>query len=455
MAHFDPISFLPEDKIGPALQNLAQTQQAIGNAKIQEMQGQITAFNNLLDVSLEGLMTKHQEEVVGDVDKFKDHAAELYRNAFEGGGRPNFKDISTLNTEKKQILYKVNQSKFLQDQYKQAMLKASVLGDKIGPTVKDDLTKWLHQSETIGATADPMSLVNMKYDMLDMTDDYDKLIKGTKDSALKSPQSVMNPKTGKEERRVIWDPKEQSDVIWDNIPRISDFWTKKAGGDTRKGKQMYDAWTQEQSVNALDLQGGTTVNNFVSGFGGDKDKFKLMPKVAPDGQVDYNFTSKPMSLRAGPYKGDVGNIHRDANGKWTKKISQVLVEKPDGSFSLGGESDMQSFMQMLISQGEKVSKTERGELIMELNPNDVNQLAWLPIEFMKADQHGLDFNNPESPISNYPYPKEKPGFSAPGFIKNTMDWMTGKGGKPKELKSKTVVQDGYTYTLNEETGQYE
>jgi hypothetical protein len=33
--------------------------------------------------------------------------------------------------------------------------------------------------------------------------------------------------------------------------------------------------------------------------------------------------------------------------------------------------------------------------------------------------------------------------------------MTGKGGKPKELKSKTVVQDGYTYTLNEETGQYE
>jgi hypothetical protein len=373
MAHFDPISFLPEDKIGPALQNLAQTQQAIGNAKIQEMQGQITAFNNLLDVSLEGLMTKHQEEVVGDVDKFKDHAAELYRNAFEGGGRPNFKDISTLNTEKKQILYKVNQSKFLQDQYKQAMLKASVLGDKIGPTVKDDLTKWLHQSETIGATADPMSLVNMKYDMLDMTDDYDKLIKGTKDSALKSPQSVMNPKTGKEERRVIWDPKEQSDVIWDNIPRISDFWTKKAGGDTRKGKQMYDAWTQEQSVNALDLQGGTTVNNFMNPWG-VKEKPVLFTYDESKNKT-WSFPQYPINYTKGDVKGSVVGVKKIGD-EWYGSFSAPLIDE--------------KMRKNLFQQGaiETVDKENNKVYLVKLDASDYGAVEGAGLKLEDADLAG-------------------------------------------------------------------
>ena len=402
MAYFAPISFSPGNPFGEALQ---QTTSQIAQAKAIQRE----EMKALVDVSLEGVHSRFQEEVSKGVNEFKADAAKIYSEQGRFGKPLDFKEYAKLQTKKKEILAKVNHARMLTDAYYDSIANAAKLkadparGNILDPQSEVDISNWLTDGKSIFDKVDPRSLVRRRYGMQEMTADYDELTKQTKESAIKSPKSVINPRTGKEERRIIYDPMEQADAVWNGSPQIAGFWTKEANGDVRKGRELFDEWAKNQAIDALDLQGGGThVYNYMGGFGGEKDKGTLYPYRNREGNMAFNFESKPMQLKAGKYIGDVGEIQRNPDGTWYKTISQVYIQQPDGAMALATEAERDAYIATYEKEnGQKVSKTERGGLVMRLTPSDVNQLAWLPFNFMNADQYGLHFDNPDNPIEGY------------------------------------------------------
>jgi hypothetical protein len=408
MAYFQPISFSPGNPFGEALQETTDRITQMKAVQREEMKA-------LVDVSLEGVMLDFQDEVSKDVNQFKTDAARIYSEQGRFGKPLDFKEYAKLQTKKKTILAKVNHARMLTDAWQTTITEAAKLkADPVRGNILDDSTEpaleaWKNDGKGIWDKTDPRSLVRRRYGMQEMTADYDAITKQTKESAIKSPQSVIN-KAGKEERRIIYDPMQQEDAIWQGAPQIANFWVKEAGGDERKGREMFDQWLKNQSIDALDLQGGGThVYNYMGGFGGEKDKGTLYPYKNPQGKIAYNFESEPMELKSGKFIGRIGQIARNDDGTWDKVISQVMVEQPDGTMSVATADELANYISMYEKQsGGKVSRTERGELVLKLTPADVNQLAWLPFEFKNAEQYGLSFQRPEEPIEGYnPFTKSK------------------------------------------------
>ena len=407
MAYFQPISFSPGNPLGEAIQ---QTAAQIGQMKAIQRE----EMKALVDVSLEGVMSNFQDEVSRDLNKFKTDAARVYAEQGRFGKPLDMKEYAKLQTKKKEILAKVSHAKLLTDYWETTIAEAAKLkSDPVRGNILDESTEpameaWKNGKESIWDKPDPRTLVRRRYGMQEMTADYDAITKQTKESALKSPQSVI--RNGREERRIIYDPMQQADAIWEGAPQIQNFWVKEAKGDTRLGREMYDQWLKNQSVDALDLQGGGThVYNYIPGFGVGNDKFNIFPYKNREGNIAYDFSSQPMDLKAGQFIGKVGQIYRNPDGTWDKVISQVSLENPDGSFSAATPEQLSDYIAKYEKEsGQKVSRTERDELVMKLTPSDVNQLAWLPIAFQKSEEHGLSFKNPEEPIKNYsPYKSQR------------------------------------------------
>ena len=401
MAYFQPISFSPGNPLGETIQQTTDRITQMKAVQREEMKA-------LADVSLEGVHARFQEEVSKGVDEFKSNAAKIYSEQGRFGKPLDFKEYAKLQTKKKEILAKVNHAKMMTDAYYDTLAEAAKLkadparGNILDPQSEVDINSWPTDGKSIFEKVDPRTLVRRRYGMQEMTQDYDELTKQTKESAIKSPKSVINKATGKEERRIIYDPMEQADAVWNGSPQIAGFWTKEANGDVRKGRELFDTWAKNQAIDALDLQGGTNVYNYISGFGGDTNKSNLYPYLNKQGNMAFNFESKPMQLKAGKYIGDIGEIQRNPDGTWYKTISQVYVEQPDGTLVAATGDDLENYIAMSEKEsGLKVSKTERGGLVMRLTPSDVNQLAWLPFNFMNADQYGLHFDNPDNPIEGY------------------------------------------------------
>ena len=408
MAYFQPISFSPGNPFGEALQETTDRITQMKAVQREEMKA-------LVDVSLEGVMANFQKEVSKGVDEFKTDAAKIYSEQGRFGKPLDFKEYAKLQTKKKEILAKVNHARVMTDAYYTAITEAAKLkADPVRGNILDESTEpalqsWLTDNVSIFEKTDPRALVRRRYGMQEMTADYDAITKQTKESAIKSPKSVIN-RAGKEERRIIYDPMQQEDAIWQGAPQVANFWVKEAGGDERKGREMFDQWLKNQSIDALDLQGGGThVYNYISGFGGDTNKGALYPYKNAQGQMAYNFEKEPMELKAGKYIGRIGEIHRNDDGTWDKTISQVLVEQPDGTMAVATDAELANYISMYEKQsGRKASRTDRDELILKLTPADVNQLAWLPFEFMDAEKYGLSFKRPEEPIEGYnPFIKSK------------------------------------------------
>ena len=87
MAYFQPISFAPPTALGDTIEDVT--------AKIAQAKAiQREELKALVDVSLEGVMGRFQEEVSNDLNKFKTDAAKVYA---EGGrfGKPlDFKEYA-------------------------------------------------------------------------------------------------------------------------------------------------------------------------------------------------------------------------------------------------------------------------------------------------------------------------------------------------------------------------
>lgn len=160
-----PISFLPKDEITPAIQNLGETLSQINQSKIARKQEQIKSFEGLIDVSLQGIKNGHYEEAMGDLSSMTDRAKQIYMQA-ENENRPvNYKESLELSNQKKDLLYKVNTSKMLMDDYTKAMIDAAKLDKdhKLDPRTPKALNDWLNSKEPINSKAFPSSLVSSIY----------------------------------------------------------------------------------------------------------------------------------------------------------------------------------------------------------------------------------------------------------------------------------------------------
>ncbi|GEM_PF-2767691 len=160
-----PISFLPQDTITPAIQNLGQSLSAISQRKMAQQQGIIDQYMKLVDVSLEGTQANHRDEILGDLDTFKQKAADVFVKAEQNNAVPNYKDLTAIEQDKKSILTKVTDSQLLVNRYKQAMLYAAELKKKgeLAPSSEAALNDWVTTKTPIAKAADPMTLIDTQY----------------------------------------------------------------------------------------------------------------------------------------------------------------------------------------------------------------------------------------------------------------------------------------------------
>ena len=192
-----PISFLPQDTITPAIQNLGQNLQQITALKMADQDKQIAQFKQLVAVSMEGVRSNHRDEILRDSEKFRQEAADKFIKAEQENREPNYKDVLDIEQKKNVILSKVAKSQLLEQAYQQAMNKAMVLqaNNKLDPTSMDALDKWATNIESVDKTNDPRLLIKEQYtpvEALKITRDY---FKDRRDRAMKT-QTLSTDEAG-------------------------------------------------------------------------------------------------------------------------------------------------------------------------------------------------------------------------------------------------------------------
>ncbi len=227
-----PISFLPQDKIDQGIQNLGNTLSQINESKIARKQQQIEGFKSMIDVSLQGIKNGHYEEAMGDLDKLTNASRDIYIKA-ENENRPvTAMESLKLSNLKKDLLYKVNTSKMLMDDYTNAMVEAAKLEQqqKLAPGVKQKLQDWLNAKEPIGSKQFPSTLIETIYS----PEERAKLEKMVAD-AVNAEETMVPGPGGTFNKNVYRDPKaiaDQANKFLTNNPKY--LATLRANGEDPK-----------------------------------------------------------------------------------------------------------------------------------------------------------------------------------------------------------------------------
>lgn len=371
MSKYRPISFLPEERISPAIQNLGKTLSGIQAAKNQEMAGQIQAFQNLVELSMEGMVRRHQEEVMGESEKFKSKAAKMYADAFDSGRRLNYKEYIDLKTEKKNLLHKVNQSKYLKERYNQAMLEAARLerAGKLDPESKAALDKWINTKSTIEKTVDPMGLVDTKFDFLDFQKANDEYFKFARTKAEKETK-VVGDKT-------VWaytaeEVTRDAEVLWDGMPdKPKRAFERKSGPENTR--QKYIDWAVNRYSGTGERKASRT-NIYPPGY----DKSWKSQYLLQDGMVTFKSgTSRNMLVGKALTTTDGDGIaagtlfepnHIKKKEDGSLVVTGVTTEKTDGS-------------KLTITKDEKTGEISIDEDKTKLKRTEVE----IPYEQIKTD----------------------------------------------------------------------
>ena len=209
-----PISFLPQDRIDQGIQNLGETLSKINESKRARKKEQIDQFKSLIDVSLQGIKNGHYEEAMGDLDKLNERATQIYVKA-ENENRPvNFKESLELSNAKKDLMYKVNTSKMLMDDYQKTTQRAALLQQqgKLDPATGVALGDWLNSKKPVNETTFPSTLIQEQYtpqEVYKLQDEAIGRIQGTgiattmPDGKIKS-ETYKDPETIKKEVDLLW-----------------------------------------------------------------------------------------------------------------------------------------------------------------------------------------------------------------------------------------------------------
>ena len=157
----NPISFLPQDTINPAIQNLGATQGAINQQQIGQQEGLRNQFQSLIDASYGNIWANDQKEVAQDWDKLKSDAVNVFKKASELGGPVNQMDYADLMRQHKDLLTKVATAQQYKDDWAKAVTQAALLNQKqqLAPGVMDKLNAMRDNPGSIYNRPVPSSLI--------------------------------------------------------------------------------------------------------------------------------------------------------------------------------------------------------------------------------------------------------------------------------------------------------
>lgn len=121
------ISFLPDDTINPAIQNLAKTISADNERRIAQAESMQKQFQALLDVSYEGTLANHQQELMTDWEKLRGKAISIFSKASDNGVPVNMVEYAGLMKQHKELIAKAEYAKSLKADYMRTVTEAAKL----------------------------------------------------------------------------------------------------------------------------------------------------------------------------------------------------------------------------------------------------------------------------------------------------------------------------------------
>lgn len=450
MAYFQPISFLPQDTVTPAIQNLGATLGNINQSKIAQQEQNIAQFNNLLDISYEGALLANQKEITDDLDNFRKKAADIYSRAAKTGGRPNFEEFTKLKTDQKNITYKVNQSQFLQEQYKKAAAEMTKLktAKKLDPSSEKLLDEWVKTPKKIAETVDPMSFVKVLYTPEEALLDLDKVMNVPVANAVKKTTLERDPKSGQYYNVVNYDPTSDLSTALAGSPRIMEALVNNYGSPAA----VMNLLKSRYDVSGKTLAGGNVYNYGGGGNSTPKPKYNLTQK---DGYNYVQFAENTIPT------AQYGNIQ--VLGMENTPSGVMVVAKAPHKYT---EADRTAAVKRGASKDE-IRKID------ELMGNTVMEDKKIPYSDIKAElekSHG-DFDkgsetyNLERAFNHVNGSKYAPPAAAPPepekpnaiqAAKNIWNKITGdkETSKPAKLSGKinpSDLQVGKLYDVNGQT----
>lgn len=339
-----PFSFQNPDYIGPALHDLGNSLNQIQAAKNADKQRQIGNYMKLVDVSMEGVRANHRDEILGDMEKFRNDAANVFVKAEQGNRQPDYKELTTIEDKKKALLTKVAQSELLQQSYKAAMQKAMELRaqNKLDPASMDALNKWSTTKVPIDQTQDPSMLVNPMYNEQEARTVQNGYFNRYVAAAKNSTQGRLM-KDGTYTKWNYYPPEERqqhADALWNSDPQMQRFYQSKGLGKKDFVNEMVSAYAVNSEVDKPPV----THNNIKIDMGYGKN---WIPKYSTDtpGVVRFDPTNSKPALLTKPLTapdgsivanaGDYfipGDIKKDANfttaGTVVKKAEMISYTDP-------------------------------------------------------------------------------------------------------------------------------
>lgn len=375
----NPISFLPQDTINPAIQNLGQTLGAINQQKIGRQEDLQKKFQSLLDVSYEGMLANHQNEVMQDWDKFKSNAINVFKSASEAGTPINQNEYSKVLKEHNDVIRKAEYARQLKQDYYKTMSDAAKLdaANKLDPESKQLLDDWKLGKGTLYDLPVPSSLIRTQYSPLEI---------GTIEKGLYNDQTLLKKEQVKQANGDIktleyYDPDNVAKVAADRIQTDSDF----AKFVQRNYGSLQNYVTQKQGIYDKQYQGlKRKPTGSVMNFGYGAPGTEKIPGTQIEGgrqydvsQKNLNYTGKvtlPDGKQSDVIDAVVSKIVKYDDGT-SEKLIMVKVPNPKwikagGSLNpLNPEPKTITVEGVAPSEGEAETTLEKSKSFLEKYPD--------------------------------------------------------------------------------------
>ena len=165
MRNNDTFSFLPQDTIDPAIQNLGRTMGAINQQKIGQQEALRNQFNSLIDVSYKNMLANHQKEIVTDLDKFRKSAIQVFSKASDAGTPINMNEWAKVKQEHDELVAKATYAQQYKKDYYDTIQRMAVLDQKneLDPQSKIDLDNLKNSNVPLYDLPVPSSLIRTQY----------------------------------------------------------------------------------------------------------------------------------------------------------------------------------------------------------------------------------------------------------------------------------------------------
>ena len=278
----NPISFLPQDTINPAIQNLGQTLGAINQQKIGRQEDLQKKFQSLIEASYEDIWSRDQQEVTKDWEALRGEAINTFKKASELGGPVNQMEYTGLMKKHKELIRKVETARAAKLDYAKAIDMAAKLksDEKLAPGSLEAIEQEKMNPKSIYDRKPFTSLIGEQYspkEMLQLQDLIDK------DVPMITKAGVMEGRYKTLKGKNPDDLAKAYSGFWDTSPTVQRMFPNK------------QAWVQQNvdtrgRLSEIDKPPSTNVNVYNNGGFNPNFKPRFHP-VEVNGRTELQFNA--------------------------------------------------------------------------------------------------------------------------------------------------------------------